>query len=247
VIRAIKKGVGELGLLSAALYWFGRALVAVSGGAINLRHYVFVAQPLQPFLQRAGAAQGTSISEIGVDDLGDLQAPVPASELWRRLRQGSLGLRADIRSTFAGYLWLHTGPFPEDEVECWFEPSPAATSAWDFDAYVVPEFRATRVFQRLWQSAAVSLERRKVTHSFSRIAGSNLPSLRVHARSGAFYCGEAAFLQFGRRHVALCWGGVKKLTHNGGDRRPRYLIPLSAHRPLVQRLSPVQTSKERRP
>lgn len=208
-LSSARKTVCELGPRYAALYWLDKIIAIGSRGRVRLRHYLFVTQPLQT---RAAATE-TAFSIRLLDSAHPLhEFPVSAAEIQRRLRQGSTCLVATSHDQFAGYLWLHLGPFHEDEVRCRFVPWPSERVAWDFDVYIAPRFRATRAFSRLWQAAERHLLARGITHSASRISSYNAVSLRSHLRSGALVRGSAIFLTIGRAQLMIAPGGVPRAT-----------------------------------
>ncbi len=208
-LTSAAKTVHDLGARYAALYWLDRVLAIASRGHVRLRHYVFVTQPLK---QRAVAAETSFSVRPLASDHPVQQFPVSAAEVQRRLQQGSTCLVATSDGEFAGYLWLHLGAYPEDEVRCRFLPWPSERVAWDFDVYIVPRFRATRAFSRLWQATERHLTALGITHSASRISSYNAVSLRSHLRSGAVVTGSAIFVTIGRAQIMIAPGGVPRST-----------------------------------
>lgn len=187
-----------------------KVVALASGGRVRLRHYIFVTQPLKQ--RPAPPPANFAVRVLAGDDAVQAQFPVPAAVLRRRLEQGSTCLVANLDGEFAGYLWLHLGPYQEDEVRCRFVPWPAERVAWDFDVYVVPRFRGTRAFSRLWQAAERHLLALGITHSASRIASYNAVSLRSHVRSGAVVSGSAIFITIGRAQIMIAPGGIPRVT-----------------------------------
>lgn len=197
----------DLGVLNAALYWADRVLAACTRGYVRIRRYVFVVQPLQRRMrpQRPGDAKFV-VRRFAAGDPVEKHFPVPAEVIRRRLAQGSTCLIAELNGEFAGYIWLHAGPYPEDEVRCIFEPWPTQRVSWDFDLYIVPHLRATRAFGRLWEAAEQDLLARGFTHSASRISAYNVMSIRSHLRSGATISGSATFITVGRYQLTIAPG-----------------------------------------
>jgi hypothetical protein len=138
----------------------------------------------------------------------------------RRLGAGARCLVAEVGGRFAGYIWLQTGQYEEDEVRCTFEPWPANRVCWDFDVYVVPSYRGTRTFGRLWTAAGAMLSTEGFTHSASRISAFNVQSQRAHSRAGARVVGSATFVVAGKRQWMLAWCGGRPNCALTKDRRP---------------------------
>jgi GNAT superfamily N-acetyltransferase len=226
LFASIPATLKDLGLLNALLYWADRLSDACSGGKFRVRRYLFVVQALQSSPGGRAGGGTLAIRPLLAEDIGAIRFPVADQEIRRRLAQGSMCLLAEITGQFAGYIWLHVGAYPEDEVRCHFEPWPAERVCWDFDVYVEPRFRATRTFLRLWQAAAQHLQPRGFTHSASRISSSNAASLRAHLRSGAVICGSATFVTLGGKQVVIAPRGTPKSLYVSNDSVPQLRVSL---------------------
>lgn len=229
--------LNELGAKDASLYWTDRLLEKIFGGFLRVRRYAFVCQPLRTgAAQRAGKSSLT-VRQFASDDPVRARFPVPSAVIDQRIQQGSICFVAEMDGQFAGYIWLHFGPYHEDEVACVFEPTPPERICWDFDVYVAPTFRATRTFIRLWQAAEEHLRARGYTHSASRISTYNAMSMRSHARSGAIVVGTALFVTLGRRQLTIASKGLLR----EGKRVTLHALPRILVTPLLATPS-LQTS-----
>lgn len=95
---------------------------------------------------------------------------------------------------FIGFLWLLLGPYQEDEVRARFILLPENKTAWDFDVFIVPEYRFGLAFTCLWDEVNNLLLNNDIHWSCSRIAATNSMSLRLHLRQNAECLGSAYFL-----------------------------------------------------
>jgi GNAT superfamily N-acetyltransferase len=194
-LTRLRDTVATLGFANALCTWIDNRLNRVSRGRVRLMRYLFLVQPLSPEPRVAARnAARIPVRMMTAADVAGVAWPVPARVIERRLANGSVSFIAEIRGEFAGYLWIHCGPYEEDEVRCTFVPTPGDTTAWDFDVYVEPRFRTTRVFARLWDTASAHLRERGYLFTASRVAAYNVDSLRAHARLGGAQVGSAIFV-----------------------------------------------------
>jgi len=218
----IARAFASLGARGACLYALDRAARWLRL-PLRVRSYLIVAQPVPdtPFLP-ARRGPDLRLRELGAGDPALVQMPLDDATLAFRFDQGArcYGLFRDDR--LAAYAWLCFDGYDEDEVRCRFRPAPDGASAWDFDVYVVPEFRLGPAFLKLWDSVNEQLRALGVRTSYSRISAFNLASLRSHRRLSAEVVGRADF---------LCLGPVQLLL---SDLPPRWHLALSARgRPEV--------------
>jgi len=111
-------------------------------------------------------------------------------------------------------------------VRCLYELDPAARAAWDFDVYVAPAFRATRLFGQLWEAANALLRERGHRWTFSRISGFNAASLAAHRRLGATDLGRATFLTLGPLQVSVF--SISPFFHFALSRNSHPIVKLPA-------------------
>lgn len=200
VPRTINENIQQLGWIDGVLFMLARLLNIISRGRIRLVRYYLVAQPIRPESPdappRAPSAEST-IQFCDRDAPEVQQFPRPAHVIAQRFAKGHRCLRSTHRSRFSGYIWLARDYYDEDEVRCRYRLADPASSVWDYDVYVAPEFRIGRTFARLWQHASRTLAQEGVKWSFSRISAFNAESLRAHARLGATPVSSVTFIQIG--------------------------------------------------
>lgn len=222
-MRRIGRYFSEHGLGLTLLKTAGQALRRLSGGWARLNVYALTAQPLKGRAIAKPAATGSTVIEaVHVGDPRLALTPRPAQVLQARFDAGAECRMAFVKDRFAGMHWVARGVYVEDEVRCTYVIDQPELAVWDFDVYVEPTFRGTRVFLRLWQTAEQGLAAQGVRWSFSRIDVLNAGSLSSHAGLGAVAVGHAAFLtmgawQFGWASVSPRW----HLTRRGAP-GPRF-------------------------
>lgn len=196
-MNKVKKLVEELGLVGALCYVLYR-LCARSGGLASYYRYFFVAQPvLGEALLPGRRGQSIVVRQIEATDPELLSLPLNERVLIYRARQGAICFGAFKGDEIIGCLWLCLSSYEEDEVRGCFHPQPPASSSWDFDVYLKPEYRLGLGFARLWDTANGFLRQRGVAWSWSRISAFNTASLASHARLGARIEASANFLRLG--------------------------------------------------
>lgn len=196
--------IRQLGWLNTVLYIFSRLLSMISHNRIRLYKYYLIAQPVaKKSLFRSGKEGSIVIREINEGDDVTQFFPRPGNAIKNRFRSGAKCLVAFKNNEFVGFLWLLFDNYQEDEVRARFSPLPSEQTAWDFDVYVVPNFRLGRVFARLWSEANNILRERKIIWSCSRISAFNSNSLRSHTCLGAELLGSTLFLCVGTWQISF--------------------------------------------
>ena len=203
VLSFIKESVASLGFGNGLLVAIARALDQATGGRCRLFKYYFVAQPVPA--QPAATNSRSSQTRIFMASPGEgiiKRLPRPPEIIARRFADGSVCFVAARAETLVGFLWIKREAYREDEVRCHYVLQPAATLAWDFDAYVDPQFRMTRAFAQLWEAANAFLREQGCQWSISRISAFNAASLAAHKRLGTVHLHTAIFLVVGRVQLA---------------------------------------------
>jgi hypothetical protein len=197
-----------------------RLLYRLSAGRVGLYVYVLCAQPLQ----RAGAAapQGaTRIVEVRRhDDALLANFPRAPDVLAQRFAAGSVCYAALVRDRFAGCIWVAEDHFDEDEVRCRYQLHPPGLCVWDYDVYVEPALRLTRVLSRMWAHVSADLFERGKRWSISRISLYSRRSIQSHEKLGAQKVGLVGFLVLGRRQLSWQTGSRRVHLSRGTDDRP---------------------------
>ena len=185
------------------LYRAHRVLQKLSGGRAGLQVYLFCAQPVDsPTLRSVREDPLTRIVPV-MKGSGLLPLfPRPLAKLSQRFASGATCFAVLVKDEFAGHIWLARTQYDEDEVRCRYV-LPNAATGWDFDVYVAPPFRATRVIARLWKGVSQAMEANGINWSYSRISIFNAASVQAHERMGAEHLCSGAFLTLGSVQVAI--------------------------------------------
>lgn len=168
-------------------------LISKFGGQSGLFWYKFYRQPLDSALAHPRSDSKLIFTWLDhYDKLLDA-LPRPLTNIESRFTQNVLCLAAIRNEQLAACAWFGFGEFDEDEVRCTYSlPSDAV---WDFDIYVFPEYRFSRVFLKMWEEANKVLNSKGYTCSLSRISAYNKHSIRSHEKLGATTVGSAVFLR----------------------------------------------------
>ncbi|PIE44164.1 MAG: hypothetical protein CSA50_01795 [Gammaproteobacteria bacterium] len=195
VLSKIKKNINELGILIAFLYFIDQLLKKLNKKS-GLYFYYFYDQKFESKPVREPRKKVFDFYWIDkVDDM-IVDLPRPRSVLNSRFQSGSrcmVAKKVDANE-FLGCAWFSYGFYQEDEVNCLYEFT-NSQKVWDYDIYVKPELRMSRLFLRLWQQASKSLYEDGYTSSLSRISAYNLQSIRSHEKLGATKVGWSLFFK----------------------------------------------------
>ena len=195
---------GELGVANAVLYVLSRALQAGSMGRCRLYKYYLVAQPVAA-KSLLPPSRGINIEIRQLNEMESIAASFPRNlEVTRhRFENGASCFLATKKGQFAGFLWLQSGEFLEDEVRASYETLPTASTVWDFDVFVDPSLRFGMTFPRLWDEANSVMRERGINWSCSRISAFNAGSRAAHARLGTEILASASFLCVGNLQLTM--------------------------------------------
>lgn len=205
----------DLDRTSRALHVAGLSLASIGlAPAITVAHerfYELTAAPKQ--------FRGLRDLAVRLAAPGDAQglAAIDGTPRWRfedRLARGDLGYVADHGGRLLAHSWFHRGPEPFDEDAPLFPKWDVPADAfWSYNAYTLPEARASGVFVKLFQTALRELlVDRGAARVRCRVKVANAPSVALHERFGFVRLGELIAIAVpGRRF--LMWDGP------GGPRR----------------------------
>ncbi len=214
-LAKIRGSIASLGVRVFVLLAFGTAIERLTAGRIRVIAYRFVAQPVASQPDASSSRRGSIETRFaGTDDPLVAQFPRPRAVIERRFADGAVCIVAHKEHRFAGFLWLQTPRYVEDEVRCVYEMEPAGVAAWDFDVYVEPDFRFGKTFVRLWDAAHAHLRQRGLAWTMSRISLFKPESLRAHERLGAQRLGDALFFA-GKQHQIVLFN-LPPYLHAGG-------------------------------
>ncbi|HNO75208.1 MAG TPA: hypothetical protein PKG49_06245 [Nitrosomonas mobilis] len=204
MLQKIRQNVNQLGLANTLLYLFNKSLYRISFKKIKLHKYYITRQPvskekLVPF----NKALDIEINQIEVNDSLLLHMDRPLGNLQARFRQGGHCFAAIKKGKFAGNLWLNFDQYQEDEVRCTYSLLPHGQAAWDYDVFVVPQFRLTYTFAKLWDVANAAMHQRGILYVYSRINFYNISSLQAHERLGSKIIGSLVFVTIGNYQLSF--------------------------------------------
>jgi hypothetical protein len=198
LLAFFRESVNSLGAANGLLATLARALDWASGGRCRLFKYYFVAQPVPA--RRADGARRASKTRIYRVSAGDgiiQQFPRPPQNIAKRFADGAVCYAAEQASRFVGFIWIKQDSYREDEVRCHYVLQPPTRLAWDFDAYVAPDFRMSRAFVQLWDAANEYLRDNGCRWTISRISAFNANSLAAHKRLGIVHLHTGFFVVLG--------------------------------------------------
>jgi hypothetical protein len=199
-----REGIQYLGWSNGLLYMTSRAMEALSRGAARIIKYRFVAQPVpNHMLAPASDASSTEIYCIAAADPLVQRFPRPKHVVAKRFADGAICFVAVKADTLVGFIWIKQNSYMEDEVRCLYVLDPPGAAAWDFDVWVAPEYRLTRAFARLWDTANAFLREQGYRWSISRISAFNPGSLAAHRRLGLTHLHTGLFLLLGPVQLAV--------------------------------------------
>ena len=217
-LGAVRRDVRELGVVNGLLSVFARGLDRLSGGRLRLFKYYFVAQPV-PVAARTAQARATRIRiyRAAPHDAIIATFPRPPHIIDRRFADGAECLVAEQSGSLVGFLWIKREQYDEDEVRCRYRLHTGHGLAWDYDAYVAPEYRMTRAFAQLWTAAHDMLRAEGLKWTISRISAFNHASLASHRRLGMVRLFSGLFVKAGPLQIALFTR--RPFVHAGFDDR----------------------------
>jgi hypothetical protein len=229
VLKKLTTLLRDFGFLDSTLYLLNRVLIGATSGRVRLYKYYIMQQPvpINRLLPRRHRSSSIHVKKIYSNDPAVCDFPRPPAVIADRFRQGSHCFAAYKNGVFAGFLWFTIGRYQEDEVRCNFILSPAQQLAWDFDVYVDPQFRLSRAFLLLWETAYEFMRTRAVCATISRVSAFNTSSIATHTRLGARKLHSLLFFQIWRYQL-LFSSTTPRFHFSGRNReRPNILINIS--------------------
>jgi hypothetical protein len=161
----------------------------------------------------------------------DRHFPRPEPVIRQRFKSGSVCHCALVNGEFAGFIWIKTDEYEEDEVRCTYVLQAPRESVWDFDVYIEPRFRLSRTLARLWQAVDADLQDRGIRWTFSRISAFNAESLAAHANLGIVECHSATFLVVGKFQLSFLSQRPYVHASFSAGRRPALRLELPRREP----------------
>ena len=200
-LRSTVRSLGWSDTLTYILAVLIRRLTRQHGRLIK---YYFVAQSVPTAAPAARAASGnTHFYRADAPDAVIRQVARPEPVIRERFAQGAHCMVAERAGELAGCIWLCPEQYREDEVRCLYRWAPAGWAMWDFDVYIAPRWRISRLFARLWECAHAEMRVEGVRWTLSRIDAFNVGSLAAHRKLGARTLARAWFLVLGRVQLSV--------------------------------------------
>jgi hypothetical protein len=193
----------EFGAGAGSLYVIDRVLRRVSP-SLGLQVYEFMVQPIGTTrLLPPGLSKNLVAEEIGQGHPAVAEMPARADIKQARFEHGARCLGVYRKGQLLGYSWFTRDRYEEDEVRCTYLLEDRAASIFDFDLYVLPQYRLGIGFLGVWHMMNETLAPQGVRYTFSRLTRFNLASRRAHAHLGWKRVGSAVFVQAWRTELML--------------------------------------------
>lgn len=224
----------QFGLRDGALYVAHRALQRISPRC-GVFVYELMAQPVtEGGLLPAKWSKNVTSSEIprGHPDIERMPAREDIKHL--RFEQGAICLGVYLREKLVGYIWYCFESYDEDEVRCRYELTEPNRTVFDFDLYVMPEYRMGIGFIAVLHCANEFLRNRGIEYSFSRLTRFNIASRRSHSHIQWTCVARAYCLQIGPLELlvstlypffALTWSRTQRVCFKLGPELIRQTQP----------------------
>ena len=187
----------EFGAVAGSLYMLDRAMHSLSP-RLGLQVYEFMVQPIggKPLLP-PNLSKNLTVRPILEGDPEVAEMPAREDIKAQRFAHGAHCLGTHRKGQLVGYMWYIRERYVEDEVRCDYVLAEPDTSVFDFDFYVLPQYRLGVGFLGVWKGANDVLAAQGVRYTFSRMTRFNSASRRAHFRLGARRVGSCVFLQVG--------------------------------------------------
>lgn len=191
----------ELGPINTIWYLVAKLVRRLGLGRVY--RYSLFAQPVHAHAMTP--ARKTNIEFRFVEQSEYIYAwfPRPVETIRIRYKRGARCLVAFKGGIAIGCIWMIDGEYIEDELFCRYVLSPKNRTIWDFDVYLLPEYRFGRTFSRLWDTTELLLAEEGRHWCLSRIDVFNTNSIRAHQRRGAVNIGEIACVRTGSIQLFL--------------------------------------------
>lgn len=194
-LRGTAADIRTMGLAGWLVYATDRVLGRLFRGRAGIHVLRFYMQPVPAEgLVSKRADDSFTVGVIGRDVVPETVFERPPGVVSERFDDGSICIAALKRDELAAFMWLQRGVLRERIVRCRLHALPHEQVEWDYDFYIQPRYRLSRLFARLWDAAANDLRERGVNATLSWVHLHNRASANAHARLGAAPIGWAMFL-----------------------------------------------------
>ena len=202
----------------------GRALYLAEQSLIAARLWPVVTVSHERFYELTSAPKqfrGLRDLRVRLGTPGDAAAmtALDATPDWRiaeRFARGDLAYVGELDGRLLAHSWFHRGPDPFDEdvpmFPRWEVP---ADAFWSYNAFTVPEARASGVFVKVFQTALRELlVDRGAARVRCRVKATNAASITMHERFGFAPLGTL---------IAISLPGARLLSWEGRGRARRWV------------------------
>lgn len=187
MLKKMQASINLSGWWVTFAYILHRLLKKISSRSGCFLYYIYE-QPLQikpKVLTKRPLSKRTTYHWFETFDQSQTDLPRPVAVLKERFTQKTTCLLVKQDEELAGCSWFSYKEYNEDEVRCVFDFSNLLKHVWDYDIYIVPKYRLSRLFMRMWSEAEEKLTSNGYSHSLSRITAYNISSIKSHERLGA--------------------------------------------------------------
>lgn len=219
----------ELGLINTLWYLLAKWLRRAGLGRVY--RYSLFAQPVRTHAITPDRRTQFDFRFVEEREYNLEWFPRPAEIIRARYTSGARCLVAFKGETAIGCIWIVAGEYIEDEIFCLFSMFPKHQTVWDFDVYILPEFRFGRAFSRMWDAVESLLVEEGKYWCLSRIDVFNVPSMRAHQRRGAIKIGELVCVRSGGFQILL--GTVAPYAH--ATYQDRHMPRVEVRAPSIER------------
>jgi hypothetical protein len=183
------------GIALGWLYALDRLANRISS-SLGVYAYEFMVQPIreEPILPLAFAKRFEFREIHKADPIVEAMPARPEIKA-ARFEKGARCLAAFSKGSLLGYLWFCVGEYLEDEVRCRYRMVDRERSVFDFDLYIMPQYRLGVGFGATWHGANQYLWSQGVRYTFSRLSRFNVASRRSHDHLGWRSLGKAIFFK----------------------------------------------------
>ncbi|MCM2283290.1 MAG: hypothetical protein NDI81_00810 [Desulfobacula sp.] len=217
-LHKIKDGIKEHGFFIYAVYFIKRLLGYISDKIFIQFIYLFLLPVDQKRIKVPSFLKKSYTVRI-LDQYHDMLKVFPVSRktLDYRFGQKSICLVVLKDQNPIGFLWIILKKYQEDILFC--DLKMGNEIAWDFDLWILDEYRLTPAFSILWDFAFEFLANRNIKYIYSRISTLNNNSIDVHSRLGGHVVGKLLFIQYRNREICVDWIQSKASLHNPHRRK----------------------------
>lgn len=195
LIQRIISSFKEYGPSSGLVYIFHRALQRMSKNA-GLYYYDWTIQPVtNKRIIPERIASKYAYRKIEKGDKALQEIPVPSGVLDFRYEQDSECIALFKDDKLAAYIWLTYGSYDEDEIRATFHLDPPHQAVFDYNLYIIPDFRMGMAFAAIWDYVNRYLFDKGIRYTYSRITHTKINSAGAHKLLGARFIGKSITLK----------------------------------------------------